>query len=211
MRGVSPLRFACVLAACSLLGLPFVLVACTASGFVDPVSRAAVDVLLRLSAPLQTQPEPQPVDPDDVSGGLSDIIPAATKAPAQPRGAKVSRPRTPAPLFVSAATVLKLSQGAARPSGAFVAATPSHPAGLRLAGVAALGIGVQDGDILIEALGVPPRSAGQIIGAIIEARAKQARYSSGTLWRQGQTFRITVEQPYPTERARAGGQVFESP
>jgi hypothetical protein len=69
---------------------------------------------------------------------------------------------------------------------------------LRLSGVAPLGIGVQDGDILIEALGMTPRSAGQVIGAIIEARSQKARALSGTLWRRGQTFRITVEQPYLT-------------
>ncbi|HYJ11429.1 MAG TPA: hypothetical protein VEX18_20545, partial [Polyangiaceae bacterium] len=59
-----------------------------------------------------------------------------------------------------------------------------------------LGIGVQDGDILTEALGITPQSPGQLIGGIIEARAKQARYLSGTLWRRGQVLRITVEQPY---------------
>jgi hypothetical protein len=78
----------------------------------------------------------------------------------------------------------------------FVEKTAQHPAGLRLSGVGGLGIGVQDGDILIEALGVTPRSAGQIIGAVIEARAHEARFLSGTLWRSGQTLRITVEQPY---------------
>jgi len=103
--------------------------------------------------------------------------------------------------------VLKLAQSAARPRGSFVAPTPQHPAGLRLSGVAALGIGLQDGDILIEALGIAPRAPGEIIGAILAARAKQARYLSGTLWRQGQTFRITVEQPYIdlTSAAQAPG------
>jgi hypothetical protein len=67
---------------------------------------------------------------------------------------------------------------------------------LRLVGVAGLGIGVQDGDILIDAMGITPRSSGEIIGAIVQARAQRVRYLSGTLWRHGQTFRITVEQPY---------------
>jgi hypothetical protein len=120
---------------------------------------------------------------------------AATKAPVR-RSAKPSHKAAPAALFVSAATVLKLSQSSARPRGSFVAASAQHPAGLHLSGVAGLGIGVQDGDILVEALGITPRGAGQVIGAIIEARAKQARFLSGTLWRQGQTFPITVEQPY---------------
>jgi hypothetical protein len=63
---------------------------------------------------------------------------------------------------------------------------------------------VQDGDILIEALGVTPRAPGQVIGAIIEARAQHARFLSGTLWRRGQTFPITVEQPYLVPEQREG-------
>ena len=47
--------------------------------------------------------------------------------------------------------------------------------------MAALGIGVQDGDILVEALGVQPRSPGQLIGAIIEARAQLGVVGS-SLW-----------------------------
>jgi hypothetical protein len=121
---------------------------------------------------------------------------AATGKTSVAQKGQVAPPRAPGALFVSAAKVLELSQSTARPQGAFVAATATHPAGLRLSGVVGLGIGVQDGDILIEALGVSPKSPGQIIGAIIDARAKQVRYLSGTLWRRGQVLRITVEQPY---------------
>jgi hypothetical protein len=45
-------------------------------------------------------------------------------------------------------------------------------------------------------MGISPRTSGEIIGAIVEARARRVRALSGTLWRGGQTFRITVEQPY---------------
>lgn len=107
----------------------------------------------------------------------------------------------PTALFISQATVLKLAESAVRPRGAFVGQTAEHPPGLRLSGVASLGIGLQDGDILIEALGIAPRGPGEVIGAIIEARARNARLLSGTVWRQGQTFRLTVEQPY----LRSGG------
>lgn len=191
-------RFARVLLASCALGLPFVLVATSASRLVEPLSRRAVDALSGACASLQSPGESvviaEPPDIDQPSA-LGDSVLAATGAPGRRKPA-ASRPQAPPALFVSAEKVLQLSRSAARPQGAFVAATATHPAGLRLAGVAPLGIGVQDGDILVEALGVSPHSAGQIIGAIIEARAKQARYLSGSIWRRGQTFRITVEQPY---------------
>jgi hypothetical protein len=97
---------------------------------------------------------------------------------------------------VSAQSVLRLSKSGAQPSGSFVPRSEQHPAGIRLVGVAALGIGVQDGDILVDAMGIPARARGEIIGAIIEARARRVKALSGTLWRAGHTFTITVEQPY---------------
>jgi hypothetical protein len=194
MRDVPAPRFLLALSLSAGLALPFALASWKAAELVEPLARGTADALLRLSAPLQREPV---MEPEPVELGANDAEPVvvATTKQVTPR-AKAAPPKAPAALFVSAATVLKLSQGSARPQGAFVAKAATHPAGLRLSGVAPLGIGVQDGDILIEALGVEPRSPGQIIGAIIEARARQARYLSGTLWRRGQTFRIVVEQPY---------------
>jgi hypothetical protein len=191
-------RSARVMLASCALGLPFVLVATSASRLVEPLSHLAVDALLRASAPLQAPSESVvTAEPPDIDQplALGASVLAATSGGGKRKPA-ASRPQAPPALFVSAEKVLQLSRSAARPQGAFVAATATHPAGLRLAGVGPLGIGVQDGDILVEALGASPQSAGQIIGAIIEARAKQARYLSGSIWRRGQTFRITVEQPY---------------
>lgn len=198
MRAVAAPRLARVLVGSIALGAPFLLAAQAANALVVPLTNAAVTLLVRATAPLtavsvtepETEPEVAPPVPLELAFDAVTKAPVKRNAKAQPKLAK------PAALFVSEATVLKLSQSAARPRGSFVAASPQHPAGLRLSGVAALGIGVQDGDILIEALGITPRAPGQVIGAIIEARAKQARFLSGTLWRQGQTFPITVEQPY---------------
>lgn len=180
------------------LSAPFALMAHAAESLVAPFTARSVSTLLKLTAPLVAAPPPvaldEPVDRDLPDNWAEPVVLAGK---GNGRGAaKPFRPAVPAALFVSKATVLRLAQSAARPQGAFVSETPEHPAGLRLSGVAALGIGVQDGDILIEALGITPRSPGQIIGAIIEARAQQARFLSGKLWRQGKTFGITVEQPY---------------
>ncbi|HKY40548.1 MAG TPA: hypothetical protein VJN18_31655 [Polyangiaceae bacterium] len=178
------------------LALPFALLAWQVAALVEPLAQGAAGALLQLSAPLRADSRSEP-EPFGLSTYAEEPAIAAATKQAPPRGAKAAaRTKAPAALFVSAATVLKLSRGTARPQGAFVAATATHPAGLRLSGVAPLGIGIEDGDILIEALGVEPRSPGQIIGAIIEARARQARYLGATLWRRGQTFRIVVEQPY---------------
>lgn len=204
MRAVVVPRFARVLGAL-LLGGPFVLVAHGVSGLVAPLTSSIVTALVRVTAPLAAPPPPAPAPETDATEPIADAplevsFEVATKSLAQ-RAAKPRPPTKPHALFVSEATVLKLAQSAARPRGSFVAKSSEHPAGLRLSGVAALGIGVQDGDILIEALGITPRTPGEIIGAIIEARAKQARLLNGTLWRQGQTFSITVEQPYLPARS----------
>lgn len=198
MKAVSALRLIWVVLACAALGLPFALIASTARGAVEPLSRVAVDVLLRVTAPLQSSaPAPLPVEPLvlEQPSATETMLTATSPGPAARKG-QARRAAAPGALFVSAAKVLQLAQSTARPKGVFVSATAAHPAGLRLSGVAPLAIGVQDGDILLDALGVPAQSPGQIIGAVVEARAKQARYLSGTLWRRGHTFRITVEQPY---------------
>jgi len=189
-----------VLVASLALGAPFLLAASAATGLVVPFTRSAVTVLLRVTAPFAARaPEPEAASDAAAVAPAELSFEVAIKSPGQ-RAAKAQPKAKPAALFVSDATVLRLAQSSARPHGSFVAKSSEHPAGLRLSGVAALGIGVQDGDILVEALGITPRAPGEIIGAIIEARAKQARFLSGTLWRQGQTFPITVEQPYLARR-----------
>ena len=202
MRAVASPRFARVLVGTVLLGAPFVVAAHVASGLVAPLTRAIVTTLVKVTVPLGATAAPALAEDaiEPVADAPLDIsFEVATKSLA-PRAAKPRPAVKPSALFVSEATVIKLAQSAARPGGTFVVQSREHPAGIRLTGVAGLGIGVQDGDILIEALGIPPRSPGEIIGAIIEARAKQARFLSGTLWRQGKTFPITVEQPYATSR-----------
>lgn len=181
------------------LCVPFALVARAQNNLAESVVSVAVDVLLRLTAPLLPAAS-SPAAAGDTGASLAfetfADVPAVSAGKARAPGPRRPAAAKPQALFVSAVRVLQLSKSAARPQGSFVAQTAQHPAGLRLLGVAGLGIGVQDGDILVEALGSTPRSSGELIGAILQARAQHARYLSGTLWRSGQTFRITVEQPY---------------
>ncbi len=186
-------------ASLALLGAVATLTAVTAgqAALVAPLADAGVAVLLRLSAPLAQAAVPAAVEDDvpPVEVQAADE-PAVTATKGEPRRGARLAPNKPSAIFLSAARVLELAKGQARPSGRFVAATQGQPGGLLLTGVAPLGIGLQDGDVLIAALGSASTSPGQVIGAIIEARAQRAAYLSGTIWRRGQTFRITVEQPY---------------
>jgi hypothetical protein len=194
MRSVALPRSLAALALTLALGAPFGLVAGAGRALVKPLSQASVDLLLRWSAPLVALPEaaPAPAEPEAAPNALAE--PVAVKPVARQPHTLVKRPL--AALFVAQSTVLRLAQTSARPRGSFVGPRADRPAGLLLSGVAGLGIGLQDGDILVEALGFSPRSAAQVVGAIVEARARRAAALSGTLWRRGQTFRITVEQPY---------------
>lgn len=194
MPSVPPLRPVAALVVLAALSAPFVGVAYGAARAVAPLGQAAAGVLLSWVAPLSAAPPAEEPAPEQPAAAEPPALPLATPRKAQ--GRRVAPPIKPAALFVSQATVLKLADSAARPRGVFVTATAAHPAGLRLSGVGALGIGVQDGDILIEAMGILPRAPGEVIGAVIQARANNARSLSGTLWRRGDTFRITVEQPY---------------
>jgi hypothetical protein len=199
MPGVARMKAAMLVLSGIALAAPFVLVAKAQSAFADAVVSQAVAALVRATdtlVPVAAAAPQVAVADTGVTFDATAESAAFSAGKARAPRSRAAAPAKPQALFVSAASVLQLSKSAARPQGTFVAQTPQHPAGLRLMGVAALGIGVKDGDILVDAMGMTPRSSGEIIGAIIQARAQRVRYLSGTLWRSGQTFRITVEQPY---------------
>lgn len=181
-----------------VLSVPFAGVVWVQRALAESALRGTVSTLLNLTAPLSRVASPPEALADtaelafDSASDPKALAAGTAKAPS----ARVKTAAKPQALFVSATAVLQLSKSAARPQGNFVPQTSQHPAGLRLVGVGALGIGVRDGDILIDAMGISPRASGEILGAIIEARARRVRALSGTLWRDGHTFRITVEQPY---------------
>ncbi len=92
--------------------------------------------------------------------------------------------------------VLELANRGVRPRGVFVPKRSEQPAGLALYGVGALGIGMQDGDILTHINGVPAASAGQVVSAVIAARGARASVIAGRFWRKGEFWQLAVEQPY---------------
>ena len=138
--------------------------------------------------------------------------PAAVSEPESGKSRKSAKPgkrRGKAPplsaaergVFVSAETVLGLASRGVVPRAVPVPPSASRPAGLRLVGVGALGIGLRDGDILTHVLGAPAGSVAAVIDAVVRARAGSARVISGTFWRDGRSLSLVVEQPYPAAQA----------
>jgi hypothetical protein len=111
-------------------------------------------------------------------------------------------PKAPT-LFVSADTVLRLSERRATPRGVRVPADGARPAGLRLVGVDALGVGLRDGDVLTKALGQPALSSSAIVRAILVARANRVKVLEGEFYRGHERWILRVEQPYLDEKGTA--------
>jgi S1-C subfamily serine protease len=163
--------------------------AAAAVAYLPPRAPAAVvdeDAALAASAFDESLARPPPA---------SSANPAARKTASKRRSKPV---RTG--VFISAANVLRLAQGAAMPRAVAVGPHGARPAGLRLIGVGALGIGMRDGDVLTRVLGAPVGSAGEVISRVISARARRAREISGEFWRDGAPCSLVVEQPYLEEK-----------
>ncbi len=150
-----------------------------------------------------TPASPDPNEPSELSesDGGSERLGARVLPPAQelksPRAH--SRPSNAVPhgVRVSASQVLALAARRAMPRAVPVKATAAHPAGLLLSGVSALGIGLQDGDVLTEAAGQKATSVATVVGIVLAARGRQVPEISGRFYRGWVPYGLTVEQPYP--------------
>jgi hypothetical protein len=87
------------------------------------------------------------------------------------------------------------------PQGRTVKPEGELPGGIELYGVASLGLGLVDGDRLVTVDGRPVSEQGQVVGAVLAARARRAQAMTAGLARrtsQGvRRFSVVVEQPYP--------------
>ncbi|HEX5099811.1 MAG TPA: hypothetical protein VFV94_09945 [Polyangiaceae bacterium] len=174
----------------------------------DRVAVAGANLLLALAPfardtqPVEAEEAPALAIPTELTlmgdalGGSARPAPPPSK---HARGKKAPTAPTPV-VFVSQEQVLRLATTRARPHGSPVPASGARPAGLKLAGVAALGIGMQDGDVLTRAVGQPALSSGAVIQAVLSARARRAPVLEGEFWRGTQRWLIRVEQPYLPER-----------
>lgn len=154
--------------------------------------------------------EQRPVEDDDAA---EPVVPVVTlishdaigeTAGGSKRGK--GRVASPVPasrsIFVSAETVLKLSESRVKPRGVRVAANGVRPEGLRLVGVDALGIGLRDGDVLTRALGQPALSSSAVVRAVLVARSHRVKVLEGEFFRGQERWLLRVEQPYLNEESR---------
>jgi hypothetical protein len=168
----------------------------------DHVGASAAKALGVVAALLHEPPAPateleESAIPTELASFAEPV--AAPPVKGKKRGGKAPASGPPV-VFISRDAVLSLANTGARPRGVPVPATAFRPAGLKLVGVAAFGVGLRDGDVLTRALGVPATSSGAVISAVLAARAKRAPVLEGELWRGNQRFIIRVEQPYLPER-----------
>lgn len=130
------------------------------------------------------------------------VEPLASPEPEESKPTKVARKLVPQKgIRVREAAVLRLANSGVRPTGIPVSARAGRPAGVALVGVSALGIGLQDGDILVSAAGRPTLSSGDVVGVVIGSRAHRATEISGRFYRNGEPWNLVVEQPYVSRRA----------
>jgi hypothetical protein len=121
------------------------------------------------------------------------LVAAPAKKKAKSRASAQATERT---IFVSAQKVLRLSETRVAPRGVRVPADGARPAGIKLVGVAALGIGLRDGDVLTRALGQPALSSSAVVRAVLVARARRVKVLEGEFYRGQERWILRVEQPY---------------
>jgi len=188
------------------------LVAVASMGLAVPASRLFCDLLARhvslrlsiLSDSVQVPPaEPFGAPSAAVGESLDELAPSgsdvanqrqASKATKRKSGSSSSKPRG---VLVRRSVVLLAVQRGIRPSAHSVGETSDHPAGLAVYGWGAAGSGLQDGDIITRIGGHRPSCVEDVVAAVVSAYRKKVYAVSGTLFRNGEEFRATVELPIP--------------
>jgi hypothetical protein len=168
--------------------------------------------------PMERSEEGGAAEPDAAEGPPVSPTPLAPDGKvAAPSPAKVSRLPRSRPLLLGPeprdaradiATVLGFASRQLVPQGRTVKAEGELPGGIELYGVAPLGLGLVDGDRLVTVDGRPVSEQGQVVGAVLAARARRAPFMTAGLARrtaQGvRHFSVVVEQPYPEHIAEDG-------
>ncbi len=92
--------------------------------------------------------------------------------------------------------MLRLVNSGVIPEGRPVPRTAQRPGGIRLSGVQALGIGLEEGDVLTEVEGRSVAEEAQVIATVVSALARRAPTISGAFFRRGERWSLIVEIPY---------------
>jgi hypothetical protein len=180
------------LAALLLAGAPFIAAPLLVAEVVDHVAIAAATRLAALVTPGPTrEPVPVVLHPD--------LEPPVKHEPAARQVTnRVARRVTKSEqsIRVGAARVLALAERGVIPAATSTAARRDRPAGLSLVNVSALGIGVQDGDVLTHVAGQPVQSVEQVIALVLAMRDEHVEHISARLYRGAVPLSLVVEQPY---------------
>jgi hypothetical protein len=164
---------------------------------------ALSDDLTRLaqtsSPPVTVGREPSPTFSETyaaVSISASEATQSASSlARVDKKKKKTSSAPGPRDIHVPAGTVLRWARDGVMPGAVSVPATKTRPAGIRLSGVAGLGIGARDGDVLTHVEGRAVHSVPEVIGVVVAALGKKQTAIGGRLYRDDQHYSITVEIP----------------
>jgi len=183
-----------------VLALPVFAVSAWSRAYADRLGdRVAAGLIELLPTPLAR------ADQDDAAGSAELESPIDARAEVRAAGFSSKQSRQPSRpraspkqgILITSTQVLALAARGAMPHAVFVKASAEHPAGLLLGGVSALGVGLQDGDVLTEAAGQKATSVAAVVGLVLAARSRQASEISGRFYRGGVAFLLTVQQPYP--------------
>ncbi len=99
--------------------------------------------------------------------------------------------------------VLAFANSGQVPRGSSVAARGSCPAGIRLRNVGGFGLGLSDGDLLVQVGGAPVTERSEVVSAVLAARGRKEGAVDALVLRPSTGCRVgvhvTVEQPYPSD------------
>lgn len=205
----------------ALVALAFAVRAAAVAHFVDASVRVVRGVAASLPQPRRAEDptdEPWPLFPlwpiekGDPKVAKSEHPTSAPAAPAPASAVAVAKksvvvapPILPLPVDARATRSMVLSWAERQlvPRGIHRSAYGDLPAGIELSNVAALGIGLSEGDRLLSVDGVPVTERAQVIGAVLSARSRRAEQMTATLARRTtkgvKRFTVVVEQPYPED------------
>lgn len=173
-----------------------------------PVRALGADVGRGMPAVPATTAEPVAGDAFEESAFVPEVGPAETGSPLakgdeanapkkRPKAKRDAKAKAEGPsVYISEKTILRLANARAVPASLPVGATEEHPAGLQLLGVSALGVGMQDGDVITEVAGRRIRGETDIVGIVLAARAQQAPTISAVFYRGKTRGTLTVAMPY---------------
>jgi hypothetical protein len=184
-----------------LAGLTIALVIFSRKRLVEDAKETGESLAAALPIVASAASEPElPDEPDAEVAAVTDADestgPLADKGSVPRSRAKHPIRKSGGGIFVDATTVLRLANSGVVPDGRLVPARASHPAGISLLNVSALGVGLHDGDVLTEVEGQPVRSKSQVVALVLVGRQRHVPTMSGVFYRDGAPWRLTVEMPY---------------